>query len=266
MLERRITEYARTSRQTEKRVRTTISQVVIAQMMPDTLIKGGSGMKFRLGMQFARDSSDLDTAWRKDQETFITTFDAKVRSGWGPFTGTVKAITPRHSESAGYPGMRPYEVKLNVYGRDFQTVTVEVGWDELGATQDGSAELADPSDIADMFERLGLTRPAPIKIIAAHHQIAQKIHACTEPGSQRAHDLVDIQLLWPEADEEINLVAATTRRQFEWRNKHPFPGICSPTPEWAGMYSAAAEGLDVYGTVEQAAAWLNSQLVELKMR
>lgn len=266
VLERRISEYARTHRQTDRRVRITISQTVVAQMMPDALIKGGSGMKFRLGMAFARDSKDLDAAWRADHAQFVEALETNLRTGWGPFSGTVKAVPPRHGEVAGYPGMRPNAVRLSVYRRDFQTVTVEVGWDELGATQDGSAELASTQDIGDMFVMLGLPRPKPVRIIAVHHQIAQKIHACTEPGSERAHDLVDLQLLWPEDEVDLTVVATTTRRQFEWRRKHAFPGVCTPTTDWEGVYREAAAGLDVRATVAEAAEWLNERLVELASR
>jgi hypothetical protein len=41
-------------------------------------------------------------------------------------------------------------------------------------------------------------------------QVAQKLHACTAPGSERAHDLVDLQLLEPDADDAA--VAEATQR------------------------------------------------------
>ena len=42
--------------------------------------------------------------------------------------------------------------------------------------------------------RLGLSALKPVPLIALEQQIAQKIYAATQPGSQRAHDLVDLQV------------------------------------------------------------------------
>lgn len=266
ILERRISEYARAQHQTEGRVRVTISQVIVAQMIPDALVKGGSGMKFRFGMKFARDSKDLDAAWRGEQEDFAAGLRHRLSKGWGPFAGTVKTLPLRHDERAGYPAMQPYAVKLAAYRRDFQTVVVEVGWDELGATHDGSAELIDLAEIAEMFAGLGLPRPDPVRVIAVHHQIAQKIHACTEPGNDRAHDLVDLQLLWPESEADLDLVAATAWRQFQWRQRQPFPGVFDPAPGWEDKYLEAASGLGVLGSPTDAASWLRMRLADLASR
>lgn len=117
-----------------------------------------------------------------------------------------------------------------------------------------------------MFAHLGLPAPQPVAIIAPHHQIAQKIHACTEPGSERAHDLVDLQLLWPADDAGLSLVADTTRRLFAFRRGHQFPGTCRVGPDWSRTYDEAAQGLPVIPEVTEAARWLNIQLVELRDR
>jgi hypothetical protein len=47
--------------------------------------------------------------------------------------------------------MQPYVVELTAYGRPFATVVLEVGYDEFGATSDGSADTLLPDEIADMF-------------------------------------------------------------------------------------------------------------------
>jgi hypothetical protein len=57
--------------------------------------------------------------------------------------------------------MQPYIVKLTAYGRPFATVVLEVGYDELGATSDGSADTLLPDEIADMFAALGLPSRIP---------------------------------------------------------------------------------------------------------
>jgi len=70
ILERRIGAYADSTQQQAGRIRVTIGQVVVAQLLPGALVKGGSGMRLRLGLDFARDSKDLDVAWRDAQHVF----------------------------------------------------------------------------------------------------------------------------------------------------------------------------------------------------
>ena len=53
-LERRIGAYAASTQQQAGRLRVTIGQVVVAQLLPGALVKGGTGMKLRLGLDFAR--------------------------------------------------------------------------------------------------------------------------------------------------------------------------------------------------------------------
>lgn len=267
VLERRMGAYADATQQQAGRVRVTIGQVVVAQLLPGALVKGGSGMKFRLGLGFSRDSKDLDVTWRDAQAAFADALRTSLTAGWGPFTGQLlaKAPRPREGTPTSYV-MQPYVVKLAAYGRPFNTVVLEVGYDELGATTDGSGELLLPNQIVDMFTALGLPQPQPVPILAVHHQIAQKIHACTEPGSERAHDLVDLQLLWPTDEDNVELVSVTTERLFMFRQAHAFPGRCTVGPDWPTAYVEAATGLDVITEVEAAAVWLNERLADLARR
>lgn len=261
ILERRISALADSTQQPAGRLRVTIAQVVIAQLLPGALVKGGSGMKIRLGLGFSRDSKDLDVAWRSAQEDFAGALRTSLTSGWGPFSGRLLAKSQRpQGETPTKYVMQPYAVKLDAYGRPFATVVLEVGYDELGALEDGTSELMLPNEISGLFTSLGLPAPEPVHVLAAHHQIAQKIHACTEPGSERAHDLVDLQLLWPKDEPGLNLVALTTQRLFAFRKGHPFPADCIVGSDWPIAYVEAAAGLDVLPTVDAAATWLNIQL------
>lgn len=142
--------------------------------------------------------------------------------------------------------------------RAFATLEVEVGYDELGATKE-PPEFQLAEEIIDVFAKLGLDRPSPIAVLPLHHQIAQKLHACTEPGSQRAHDLVDLQLVAPQADDA--LVVATVVRLFRFRGQHTWPAHVTPGPGWASLYADAAQGMDVASTVEEAVAWLNHEYI-----
>jgi hypothetical protein len=156
--------------------------------------------------------------------------------------------------------MQPYKVKLSFRGGPFATVVVELANDELGATA-GPIELVMTEEATDLFAELGLQAPNPIPVLPVHHQIAQKLHACTEPGSQRAHDLVDLQLLADRADDA--LVADTTRRTFAYRRGHEWPAVVVAGKDWAGVYADAAAGLDVLADLTEAIAWTNSYIARI---
>ncbi len=267
VLERRITGFASDTGQSVSRVRITIAQVVVAQMLSPAVVKGGSGMKFRLGMGFARDSKDLDVAWRANQDFFVHNLNKALASRWGPFGGRVLTKPQRLRDGIldSYL-MQPYAIKLTAYHKSFCTVIVEVGYDELGATSDGSLQFLLANDISEMFIVLGLPVPRPVPIMAIHHQIAQKIHACTESNSERAHDLVDLQLLWQADDTFLDLVAHTTQRLFAFRKAHSFPTICQAGDDWNDRYREASKGLDVIDGVQDAVRWLNGQIKLLEDR
>ncbi len=78
-------------------------------------------------------------------------------------------------------------------------------------------------DCRDMIiESLGLETPAPIPVLVLDHQIAQKLHACTYDNpktgqNDRAHDLVDLQILEQEEAIDMAAVAATAERLFTAR-------------------------------------------------
>ena len=52
-----------------------------------------------------------------------------------------------------------------------------------------------------------------------HHQAAQKIHALSEPGSRRAHDLIDLQLIDATGELDHGKTLVTCKRLFSYRKK-----------------------------------------------
>lgn len=89
-----------------------------------------------------------------------------------------------------------------------------------------------------MFAELGLPQPGPVPVLPLQHQIAQKIHACTEPGSSRAHDLVDLQLMEPHITDDV--VAHTRERLFRFRKQHAWPPALTVGETWEEAYKEAA--------------------------
>lgn len=71
-----------------------------------------------------------------------------------------------------------------------RTVKFELGHNEIGDADEPEYQLAD--DLAELFTEFGLEAPKPVRVMRADHQIAQKLHAASEPepGSERVRDLV----------------------------------------------------------------------------
>lgn len=256
---------ARAHGTTVKRTQSLVGNVVVAQVLPDAAVKGGTGLKLRFGERLTRDTPDLDAAFRGDRERFLADFTANLTTGWGGFTGRCIPGDQRapgdllDRVGAAYV-MQPIAVKLSYMGKPFMTVDLELGHDELEATTREPDELELSDEVRDLFAELGLPAPAPVRVLPLHHQISQKIHACSEPGSARAHDLVDLQLMRPHADQRK--VAETCVRLFAYRGSHAWPPQVVASDGWSVRYDDAAEGLDVLA-LGDAVAWVNAWIEDL---
>ncbi|SDT76213.1 nucleotidyl transferase AbiEii/AbiGii toxin family protein [Actinoplanes derwentensis] len=259
MLQRRLSQAASARGSTAKRLQSLVGNVVLCQMLPASAVKGGTGLKLRLGDSRTRATPDLDTAFRGDHDEFERELRSNLINGWGNFTGSV--IRGPKRPPVGVPDsyvMQPLIVKLQFHGKSFITIDAEVGYDELEATNE-PPELELSPEVSGLFVELGLPAPVPVPVLPLHHQISQKIHACTEPGNERAHDLVDLQIITPLADTK--LAAATVERIFQFRAQHEWPARVTPTQNWSSLYANAADGLDVLATVEEALSWVNDEYI-----
>lgn len=263
-LHRRISQVAAARGQTARRLHDTVAGIALCQLLPGGAIKGGTGLKLRFGDAMTRETPDVDAALRSDIAEFVDGLRDNLMAGWGGFTGTAVLGETRAPDDVPRDYvMQPLTVQL-VYARKvFARVEVEIGYDELNATAE-PPELRMADDVRDLFLGLGLDEPAPVPVLPAHHQIAQKLHACTAPGSTRAHDLVDIQLLAPQAEPAQVVDAA--RRLFRFRKQHLWPPAVVPGEDWGTLYAEAAIGLPVAANVAAAAVWTNGYIKDLHSR
>ena len=140
------------------RARTLMANAIVAQMLPDGVIKGGSAIKMRFGDAATRFTTDLDTATGSDPKVYAERLGASLEKGWEGFTGRVVPREPTQPD--GVPGeyvMKPFDVKLSYRGKPWCTVPLEVGYNEIG-----DADLSDwvnLPEIAGLFERLGFAAP-----------------------------------------------------------------------------------------------------------
>lgn len=93
------------------------------------------------------------------------------------------------------------------------------------------------------------------------YQIAQKLHAVSEPGSERAHDLIDLQLICNRSQIDYAEVESVCQRLFDYRRRQPWPAVVMALPSWDDLYVLARNNLldngDVLPTAAEAVAWVN---------
>lgn len=237
------------------RRRVGMALVVVGQMLPEGAIKGGSAMALRYG-RGTRFTQDLDAARVQSLDRFRSDFEESLARGWAGFTG--RLIEKAAPHPTGVPTsyvMKPFEVRLDYLGRPWCSVKFELGHNEIGDADEPDHQLA--PDLAIFFTEVGLESPRPVPVMRADHQVAQKLHAASETGSERARDLVDLQLL--DRGEELDLaqVASTCRRLFEYRRQQEWPPTIVAGNQWDTLYTQAADGLDLLAGLDEAIAWAN---------
>ncbi len=157
------------------------------------LLKGGTMLQYRLpGM--SRTTQDVDGLVRGDIDRFMAELDATLSEPWGSLTlvrGEVEIIdTPQKRVKP-----RRFDMTVLLNGVTWRRVQVEVSPDEgdAGATPE---QIPSPS-----LAGFGLPTPDHLVSLSMRYQIAQKVHAVTDPHdppafvNDRARDVVDLLLL-----------------------------------------------------------------------
>lgn len=238
------------------RRRVGMALVVVGQMLPEGAIKGGSAMALRYG-RGTRFTRDLDAARVQPLARFRSDFEDSLAAGWSGFTGRlIERAAPRPLTVPTAYVMQPFEVKLDYEGRPWCTVRFELGHNEIGDADEPEYQLA--SDLADLFTEVGLDAPKPVPVVRADHQVAQKLHAVSGEGSERARDLVDLQLLDKGEDLDLTQVRATCVRLFEYRRQQSWRPTVATGDAWDTLYAAAVEDVDALPDVKAAVAWANA--------
>jgi len=159
---------------------------------PRFLIKGGAYLELRLGLR-ARATRDLDTLFRGHFDDFIDSLDLALEE---PFEGiTFRRTEPREIEVTGRR-VKPLrlDIMLGLRGRTWRRITLEAAPDE------GSAGARVERFPSLSLVHFGLSMPPTTAGLAIDYQVAQKLHACTDPHTSehpndRVRDIVDLHLL-----------------------------------------------------------------------
>lgn len=241
---------------------------------PRFLLKGGTYLQHRLDWA-GRSTKDVDGIVRGDIDGFLDALDRSLREPWGPLrlsrTETEVIQTPTRV-------LRPrrFDVKVSLRGVVWRSVKVEISPDEAGIG-DHPFVFATPS-----LSQFGLPSPDALVGIALRFQIAQKLHACTDPHdpphavNDRPRDLVDLLLLrdllasdtaTTDADlraagQAVFDTRAAEAEQLGLVARHWPPAVQSH-PHWPDDYARAAGDAGLTVTLDDAIAELNDWIGKL---
>ena len=267
-LETRLRNIANARGANELRLRRTLANTIVAQMLPPGVVKGGTALKLRVGEAGSRFTPDFDAARAANLtvDDFIDDFGRRLATGWNGFTGRIVRLDP--ADPPGIPDdyvMQPFELKLSYRNQAWLSVEFELGHDEIGSTKNPTFALA--QELMELFDQLGLPSPAAVALLSTEHQIAQKLHACTTPnrhgGNERAHDVVDLQILIEADPPDPSVLANVGPRLFAARRVAPWPPVVRIFLGWEETYARAAEGLDVR-PLPDAIEWINNLIATIE--
>ena len=247
-------------------MRTMMANAIAGQFLPKgAILKGGGSLRFRFGSSFTRNTIDFDTTRRGDLDAFLTEFKKSLEAGWNGFSGQL-IILPQASPK-GVPFdyvMQPIDLKLLYKGQAWCTVNLEISHDEANATDEYDMIPA-PKDVLDAFRSLGFPSPKPIALITLEHQIAQKLHGASglSEHNQRAHDLIDLQVIIQNEDIDLKKVRSICRHLFAQRKMQPWPTLITVKDRWAEIYNAQKLDLKVLEKVEDAVIWANVLIAKI---
>ena len=243
-----------------------LANVIVGQMLPDGVIKGGSSLMFRYGSRLTRYTRDVDTARVMEHGEYVARLQRALAAGWNGFTADLVEVEPaKPKDVPGKYVMRPYDAKLKYMGRPWQTVRIEIGHNEIGDADEYEEFL--PEELTAAFEEMQFPRPQPLRVMKLSYQIAQKLHALSEEGSDRAHDLIDLMLIGRQSQLDFVDIKSKCVRLFDYRRKQAWPPMIRKGEEWDAKYEAALgtirDNSDICRTVDEAVAWANEFVAQI---
>jgi hypothetical protein len=232
-LERRITALSAQRGTTAGRLRRLVGFSVLCETMveavaqgaiPFFFVKGGVAIELRLGLA-ARATRDLDIGLCVPAEELLPAFDASLAVGFGDF-----CLQRRGEARVLNNGARSLQVTVEYVGRPFATVNIDLAQATIDIQTDSVEPIA--------LHELGLTRPRAVPCLSLTEQIAQKIHALTEPMprgrvNMRSRDALDVLLLDVRLPLDTEAITQACVSIFVQRATHEWPILRFSFPsEW----------------------------------
>jgi hypothetical protein len=156
------------------------------------VLKGGAYIERKLDLA-SRATKDLDSMFRGSVAEFESALDESIAVPWGEIAISRTAIEVIEAPLIVKP--RRFYMLLSLRGKIWRRIKVEVAFPE-GSIEHSFERIPSPS-----LTWFGLDQPSDIVTIAMAYQVAQKIHACSDPHNpptyenDRVRDVVDLILV-----------------------------------------------------------------------
>ena len=96
---------------------------------------------------------------------------------------------------------------------------LDIAIDRLCARTADDPDMVESPEATRVLAELGFPKPDPVPCMKLEHQIAQKLHAASSAGSERAHDLIDLQIIIDNSDVDYEAARRTCERLFAYRKE-----------------------------------------------
>jgi predicted nucleotidyltransferase component of viral defense system len=228
-----------------------ISQVAVLEILnlahPEILhliqIKGGAGLVLKFGLTNTRFTRDLDLAIPNRNE-FLQILPNLTSYAWCGFSIEGYVIRDIYAP-ASIPTdqtVQRIDLQLKFLETRWLTTRIEITNNEVI----NLPQIYHPilhQEIISIFESLSLTTSGMFNLISAEFQVAQKLHAVTQIGSERGRDLFDIYLLKTRGDFDSNLTKDLFNQLVIKRNTHQAPNQIPATDALFASYQFATAGI-----------------------
>jgi hypothetical protein len=238
-------------------------------------LKGGTYLQHRLNWK-GRPTKDVDGLVRGDIEDFLIRLDHALTLAWGPLTFSRTEVEIIQTPDRVIKPRR-FHVKASVKGAVWCNVKVEIASDEAGAGSEQERVMAPE------LKHFGLETPEHLFTIALRWQIAQKIHASSDPHdppdylNDRVRDVPDLILLRRIADAEGTPSLSQQRFACErlfgarvldaqtlGRVVRPWPCRVVSYQHWESDYPRVALEAGISMSLAEAVAEVNEWIAEIK--
>ena len=123
------------------------------------------------------------------------------------------------------------------------TCILDVSQDELKMANQHSA-IRVSKEVRSILEDLNFSELSDVLLISTEYQLAQKIHACTEPGSRRGHDLYDICVVLDRLNVDMSALSNLVERVFAFRKTHSLTPIFDPGADFRMAFEGQTKHLE----------------------
>lgn len=215
-----------------------VDRVREADGEPTFVFKGASSLGIRFGPD-ARSSKDVDFAYAGAIEDVSQSLKKAAEEPYQNFTVRFLEPEPLVIPWQNVSGVR-VEAKLSYSGKPFGTLPLEM-----------VADRATPYDLVPTpsLSQVGVEpEPETLPCLSLSVQIAQKLHACTDPPdggkiNNRVRDVMDLIITrtLAEADLDWQQVRSECERTFEQRDKQVWPPVLRALPGWKQEWARLVE-------------------------